>query len=110
MLLCGNLRTRSLSTRDRSQRGRRLPLVGEGLSAPRLENTSPMRHEGTALAPCLPKGTRARQIREASASKRIKTMREPSKHMREGKQAILLGRALRLSRHSWLIGGLGRGT
>ena len=69
VLLCGGLKTRSLSMHGRSQWGRRLPLVGEGLSAPRLDNSSPLRHEGTALAPCLPKGKRARQIREVSADK-----------------------------------------
>ena len=72
VLLCSSLKTRSLSMRGRSQRGRRLPLVGEGLSAPRLDNPSPVQHEGTALAPCLPKEKGARQIREASAGKAIK--------------------------------------
>ena len=69
VLLCGSLKSRSLSMRGRSQRGRRLPPVGEGLSSPRLDNMSPVRHEGTALAPCTPKGKRARKIREASAGK-----------------------------------------
>ena len=67
VLLCGSLKTRSLSMHGRSQRERRLPLVGEGLSAPRLDNTSLVWHKGIALAPCPPKGKRTRQIREASA-------------------------------------------
>ena len=61
------------------------------VSAPRLDNTSPARHEGTALAPYPPKGKRARQIREASAGKARKldnTMRESCTHIREGKQVI----------------------
>ena len=64
VLLCGSLKIRSLIMRRRSQRGRRLPLVGEGFSAPQLDNTSPVRHKGAALALCPPKGKRARQIRE----------------------------------------------
>ena len=36
-----------------------MPLVGEGLLAPRLDNTSLVRHEGAALAHDLPKGNRA---------------------------------------------------
>ena len=69
VLLCGTLKTRSSSMRGRSQQGHRLPLVGEVLSALRLDNTSLVQHEGTALAPCTPKGKRARQIREGSAGK-----------------------------------------
>ena len=66
VLLCGSLKTRSLSMGGRNQQGCQLPLLGEGLSAPRLDNTSPVRHKGTALAPCTPEGKRARKIKEAS--------------------------------------------
>ena len=76
VLLCGSLKTRSLSMHCRIQRGRRLPLVGEGLLAPRLDNTTPVWHEGTALAPCPPKRNKARKIKEASTG----TGREARRH------------------------------
>ena len=69
VLLCGSLKTRSLSMGVRNQQGCRLPLVWEGLSAPRLDNTSLMRLKGTALALCTPTGKRARKIKEASVVK-----------------------------------------
>ena len=58
--------------------------MGEGLLAPRLDNMSPVRHEGAPWPHDPPKGNRARQ----SVRKHVSggTTREPSTHM-SGRQA-----------------------
>ena len=61
----------------------------EGLLAPRLDDLSSMRHEGTDLAPCTHQGRRSRQIvgkRVLARDEELNSIvHEPSTHKREGK-------------------------